>query len=29
MWGDFHARELALYVQRTYEQKPYLTFFGP
>jgi hypothetical protein len=28
MWGDYHARELALYVQRTYEGKPYLTFFG-
>ncbi len=29
LWGDFHARELALYVQRLYEAKPYLTFFGP
>ncbi len=28
MWGDYHARELALYVKRTYEGKPYLTFFG-
>ena len=28
MWGDYHARELALYVQRIIEQKPYLTFFG-
>jgi hypothetical protein len=27
-WGDYHARELALYVQRLYESKPYLTFFG-
>jgi len=27
-WGDFHARELALYIQRIYEDKPYLTFFG-
>lgn len=27
-WGDYHARELALYVQRLYEAKPYLTFFG-
>jgi hypothetical protein len=27
-WGDYHARELALYVQRVYEAKPYLTFFG-
>jgi hypothetical protein len=29
MWGDYHAREVALYVQRLYEYKPYLTFFGP
>jgi unsaturated chondroitin disaccharide hydrolase len=29
MWGDYHAREVALYVQRLYEFKPYLTFFGP
>ena len=28
MWGDYHAREVALYVQRIYEEKPYLTFFG-
>ncbi|MEO8351762.1 MAG: glycosyl hydrolase [Chthoniobacteraceae bacterium] len=28
MWGDYHAREVAVYVQRLYEQKPYLTFFG-
>ena len=28
MWGDYHAREVALYVQRIYENKPYLTFFG-
>jgi hypothetical protein len=27
-WGDYHARELALYVQRLYEAKNYLTFFG-
>ena len=27
-WGDYHGRELALYVQRLYEAKPYLTFFG-
>ena len=27
-WGDYHARELALYVQRIYEDKPYLAFFG-
>ena len=29
MWGDYHAREVALYVQRIYEGKPYLAFFGP
>jgi unsaturated chondroitin disaccharide hydrolase len=28
MWGDYHAREVALYIQRVYEEKPYLTFFG-
>jgi hypothetical protein len=28
-WGDYHARELALYVQRLALNKPYLTFFGP
>jgi unsaturated chondroitin disaccharide hydrolase len=28
MWGDYHAREVALYVQRIAENKPYLTFFG-
>ena len=28
MWGDYHAREVALYVQRLIEGKPYLTFFG-
>ncbi len=28
MWGDYHAREAALYVQRIIEKKPYLTFFG-
>lgn len=28
MWGDYHAREVALYVQRVYEEKPYLAFFG-
>jgi unsaturated chondroitin disaccharide hydrolase len=27
MWGDYHMRELALYVQRMAENKPYLTFF--
>jgi hypothetical protein len=29
MWGDYHMRELALYVQRLAEGGPYLTFFGP
>jgi unsaturated chondroitin disaccharide hydrolase len=27
-WGDYHARELALYLLRLIESKPYLTFFG-
>ena len=29
MWGDYHAREVALYVQRLAEGGPYYTFFGP
>lgn len=28
MWGDYHARELALYVQRLISDEPYLTFFN-
>jgi hypothetical protein len=28
MWGDYHIRELALYVQRIIRNEPYLTFFG-
>lgn len=28
-WGDYHAREAALYVQRLAKGEPYLTFFGP
>lgn len=28
MWGDYHIRELALYVQRLIEEKPYYAFFG-
>jgi len=28
MWGDYHAREVALYVQRMAKRKPYLTFWG-
>ena len=29
MWGDYHLREAALYVQRVAGNEPYLTFFGP
>lgn len=29
MWGDYHLRELALYVQRLAHDEPYYTFFGP
>ena len=28
-WGDYHAREAALYVKRCAAGAPYLTFFGP
>jgi hypothetical protein len=28
-WGDYHAREVALYVKRLAEGSPYLAFFGP
>lgn len=28
MWGDYHARELAVYLQRIIDNQPYLTFFG-
>ena len=28
MWGDYHARELALILKRMIERKPYRTFFG-
>ena len=28
MWGDYHAREVALYLQRIIEGGKYLTFFG-
>ncbi|MDB6172303.1 MAG: glycosyl hydrolase [Chthoniobacteraceae bacterium] len=28
MWGDYHGRELALYLQRVIEGGPYLTFFA-
>jgi unsaturated chondroitin disaccharide hydrolase len=27
MWGDYHAREVALYVQRIIRDEPYLKFF--
>lgn len=27
MWGDYHLMELAVYLQRLIDQKPYLTFF--
>ena len=27
-WGDYHAREVALYVKRIAMDKPYYTFFG-
>ena len=27
-WGDYHAREVALYVKRLAEGGPYLAFFG-
>ncbi|MCI0333193.1 MAG: glycoside hydrolase family 88 protein [Planctomycetes bacterium] len=29
MWGDYHAREVALYVKRLAENATYHTFFGP
>ena len=29
MWGDYHLRELALYVQRLARDETYYTFFGP
>ena len=28
MWGDYHLRELALYLKRIIENKPYYSFFG-
>lgn len=28
MWGDYHAREVALYVQRLARNEPYLTFWS-
>jgi hypothetical protein len=29
MWGDYHARELALYIRRLAEGAPYLVFYLP
>jgi unsaturated chondroitin disaccharide hydrolase len=29
MWGDYHARELALMIKREAEGGPYITFFDP
>jgi unsaturated chondroitin disaccharide hydrolase len=29
MWGDYHARELALMIGREAKSEPYYTFFGP
>jgi unsaturated chondroitin disaccharide hydrolase len=29
MWGDYHLREVALYLQRIVANQPYLTFWGP
>jgi unsaturated chondroitin disaccharide hydrolase len=29
MWGDYHARELALMLQREAKGEPYYTFYGP
>jgi unsaturated chondroitin disaccharide hydrolase len=28
MWGDYHLREVALYVQRVADKQPYLTFWS-
>jgi hypothetical protein len=28
MWGDYHARELALLLKRMMERNSYYTFFG-
>lgn len=28
MWGDYHARELALYLLRLHDNQPYLTFWS-
>jgi hypothetical protein len=28
MWGDYHARELALLIQRAAKKQPYPAFFN-
>jgi len=28
MWGDYHLREAALYLQRVIRREPYLVFWG-
>jgi hypothetical protein len=28
MWGDYHIRELALYVRRMIQNEPYYTFYS-
>ena len=28
MWGDYHFREAALYLQRVIRDEPYLTFWA-
>jgi len=28
MWGDYHAREAALYLQRVINNEPYYTFYN-
>lgn len=28
MWGDYHAREVVLYLQKIIQKEPYLTFWG-
>ena len=28
-WGDYHAREVALYLMRIAKDQPYLAFYGP
>jgi len=28
-WGDYHARDVAVYLLRIAKNEPYLAFFGP